>query len=288
MTGSGPSRTALLVAAGVVFASSEPDLRDLVDSDAVALARRLLQSTRPSLLRLIDSPNGRKLIRWLERCTIPGIIRHWNCRKQWIERTWRQARRDEYDMLVILGSGFDTLSLRTARAGGGMIRTVDVDHPATLAARRAALAGFDIPGHSFFAYDLSEPDLRASLERVILRDNSVFVVIEGVLMYLPPQRVNALFRELAGTASRRMRIAFSFMEQAGGSRPAFRPRSRLIDGWLRVRGEPFRSGLDPSRLDEWLKGLGFQLLSFAPTPDEARAVTGALRGECVSLAERVE
>lgn len=288
MTGDGPSRTALLVAGGVVYAAGDDRLCELVEPRAAELSRRMLQAARPSLLQLIDSRPGRWAIRALERWTIPGIIRHWNCRKVWLARAWESAQRDGFDTLIILGSGFDTLSLRVAQSSGGTIQTIDVDHPATLKARQSALSGFSEPSHSYIAHDLGHPHVGDALRPAISNEKSVFVVIEGVLMYLEPDRVNELFRELAAMAARRLRVAFSFMEKIGDFAPAFRPRSRLVDLWLGFWREPFRSGLDPNALAAWLKGRNFQLLEYSASPDDAPAAATKLHGECVALADRVE
>lgn len=288
MIGDGPSRTALVVAGGVAYAAGDPQLKGLVEPEAAKFTRRMLQYARPRLLRLIDSPLGRWAIRTLERWTIPGIIRHWNCRKVWLAQAWESARHDNFDTLVILGSGFDTLSLRVAQSAGGAIQTIDVDHPATLRARQSAVSDFSHPSHTFIAHDLGHPDVGETLRPAISNERSVFVVIEGVLMYLEPERVEELFRELAAMQLRNLRIAFSFMERLGDAPPAFRPRSRLVDIWLGLRREPFRSGLDPKELNAWLRKLGYQLLKYAASPDDAPTTDTKLRGEGVALADRVE
>ena len=285
-----PSRTALVVAGGVVFAAGEPAMQDIVDPDAARLTRSMLRMNAMGnrLLRLIDSRAGRILIRLIERCTIPGVIRHWNCRKRWFEQAWRRAHVDGFDTMVVLGSGFDTLSLRVAIEPGASIRTIDVDHPATLAARRYGIAGHVPQSHTLVEHDLGQSGLGVALGGAISADSSTFVLIEGVLMYLEPGRVSRLFAELSSLKLRRLRVAFTFMECSESAPPAFRPRSRLVDLWLRWRGEPFRSGLDPDELKKWLEEQGFQLLDFSRTPGRAEGDANMLRGECAAVADRIE
>jgi len=285
-----PSRTALVVSAGVVFAAGEPAMQGIVDPEAARWTRLLLR-TNPQgnrLLRLVDSWAGRMLIRLMERCTIPGVIRHWNSRKRWIEQAWRIASADGFDTLVVLGSGFDTLSLRIALAPDNETRTIDVDHPVTLTARRTGIAGLVSPSHLLVEHDLCQPGLGAAIGAAIPMKSSVFVLIEGVLMYLSPGRVSELFSELAALKAERLRVAFTFMEGSGSRPPAFRPRSRLVDGWLRWRGEPFRSGLDPENLASWLESRGYRLADFSTTPGRAPGCIHPLRGECAAVANRIE
>lgn len=279
-----PSRTALLVAGGICFAANEPELRGLVDAEAVRLTRLLLGACGPgrNLLRWIDSTQRRTLLKLLERCTIPGIVRHWICRKRWIEASWRAAQRDGFDTLVVLGCGFDTLSLRA----GETAHVIDVDRTPVLTVRRAALARLGLRDHALIEHDLEAPGLDRQLARALAPTSSTFVLIEGVLMYLEPSRVDDLFAELRELSGQRLRIGFTFMESPRGAAPAFRPRSRLVDAWLRWRREPFRSGLDPSELRGWLRQHGFELTHYSPTPARADAGLLSLRGEAVALADR--
>ncbi len=217
----------------------------------------------------------------LERWTIPGIVRHWVCRKQWLEAAWRAAQDDAYDTLIVLGCGFDTLSLRSSA------NAIDVDHPATLSVRRAALAQLNLRNHALIEHDLSAPGLRRKLEAALPSAVSTFVLIEGVLMYLDARGTDDLFAELRDLRSGRLRVAFTFMESPGGDPPAFRPRSRLVDAWLRLRGEPFRSGLDPCELAGWLRQRGFQLIGYSATPGRTNADACVLRGESAAVADRI-
>lgn len=283
-----PSRTALVVAGGVVFAADEPSLRGCVDPNAAQWTRDTLKSWAGGrrLLHWIDSRLGRKAIRLAERCTIPGIIGHWVCRKQWLAAAWRTAESAGFDTLVVLGSGFDSLSPRVAQASAGGILTVDVDHPATLAVRLAAIEKRVSEAHRFVSHDLSMPGLWAALQGVIPEAASTVVIIEGVLMYLQPERVSELFRELARLRLRQLRVAFTFMETAAGAPPAFRPRSRLIDAWLRLRREPFQSGLDPDTLGVWLQQRGYRLIEQSVAPGREPVLGNELRGECGAIADR--
>jgi methyltransferase (TIGR00027 family) len=283
-----PSGTALIVAAGIVLAARDSSLQAVVDPEIVRLTREMLACTRKGrrLLGWIDSPRRRILLRSLERVTIPGIIAHWTCRKHWLAKMWETARRDGFNTLLTLGSGLDARSLCVARREGECVATVDVDHPATLAVRRRAITGLVGSSHRLIEHDFSRAGLTAALQDALGQDSSVFVLAEGLLMYLDAARVDGLFAELARAPARRLRIAFTFMETRAGSAASFHPRSRLIDTWLRWRGEPFRSGLDPGSLAAWLDRSGFRLIEFSARPGRTGDRFGLLRGECAAVAER--
>ena len=287
MTGDAPSRTSLAVAAGVVFAAGEPALAEILPREAADLSRVLLSATSQGrkLLRWIDSRAGRIGLRLLDRCTVPGIIGHWVCRKRWIEDAWQAARREGFDTLVVLGSGFDTLSWRIAREADPSVRTIDLDHPATLVARRAGIASAGGPSPFLVEYDLRHKGLDRILSADLLGQSSTFVLIEGVLMYFDSHRISELFSELAALPARRLRVAFTFMEISHDGRPAFRPSNPLVDLWLRWRGEPFYSGFDCESLESWLRQHGFSLREFAQRPGHSYVGLICLpRGECAAIA----
>jgi methyltransferase (TIGR00027 family) len=272
----------------VVFASGEPALAGILPPEAAELSRVLLGATSQGrkLLRWIDSRAGRVALRLFDRCTVPGIIGHWVCRKRWIEDVWQAARREGFDTLVVLGSGFDTLSWRVARGAGPSVRTIDLDHPATLVARRAGIAAAGGPSPLLVEYDLCNKGLDHTLNFDLLGQSSTFVLIEGVLMYFDSGRIIELFAEIAALPALRLRVVFTFMEISHDGRTAFRPSNPLVDLWLKWRGEPFCSGFDCESLEPWLSQRGFSLSGIAQRPGHSYARGVRLpSGECGAVAE---
>lgn len=283
------SRTALAVAGGVVLADLDPRLHRILPPQTAALTRELLGASVEGrrLLRWIDTRAGRTALRLLERMTIPGIAAHWACRKRWLDDAWIEARDAGADTLVVLASGFDTLSLRAVRDATRVVRAIDVDHPATLGVRRPGLAAGGGPHPLLVEHDLSTQGLVRALEGAIPAGARTFVVVEGVLMYLGRPLVDAMFAALAALPSNSLRVAFTFMETTPVQPPAFRPRSRLIDAWLAWRGEPFQSGIEVDGLREWLHARGFALRSLAREPCHALVDRALPKGECAAIADRV-
>lgn len=282
------SRTALLVAGGVVFAAQESALQRCVVPGAAALSRSLLSSAAEGrrLLRLIDSRPGRWALRAAQRCTIPGIVGHWNCRKRWIDDAWHKARDEGFNTLVVAGCGLDTLTLRAARAGGG-VRIIEIDHPATSAMRQSALASIGETSSTLIRHDLGQPGLHGALRGVLRGDERTVFVIEGVLMYLTPERVWALLAEIASLPCDRIRLIFTYMETAPDGRAAFRPRSRLIDAWLALVGEPFRSGMKTDTLPGALARHGWRVVAMSRTPGHELVNLELPTGECAVVADAV-
>ena len=185
------SSTAKLIAAATLLLDSEPHHAALVAPGAAALCRRMLSgSTRDRwLARSAVSPPTRLLWRALERCTLPGVIEHYWHRKRWIEQRCRAMLAQGFDRVLVLGAGFDTLALRLA-AEFAQADLLEIDHPATQAAKRRALGSAAPRGVRFAALDLATQPLATALPG---DSRATLVLIEGVLMYLAPAPDNVMF-----------------------------------------------------------------------------------------------
>jgi methyltransferase (TIGR00027 family) len=283
------SSTAKVIAASTIALHHDPRTTNLVAPGAAALSELMLNSQPADrwLARSAKHPVTRRLWRAVEALTLPGIVQHYWHRKRWIEQQCRQALQSGANRIVVLGAGFDTLGLRLV-AERPALSVLEIDHPATQAAKRRALSAASPPvAHQprFVAADLSTeplPDMALGL-----RDDVVFIA-EGVLMYLQAERVHALFDALGDCGAGRVRLIFSFMSQWPDGSHGFRPRSKWIETWLKWRGEPFMWALPPQAAAGLLAQHGFALHTLASTADfspPAAPGTHALTGENLVLCE---
>lgn len=247
-----PSSTALLIAASTLLSASDARTADLVAPGAADWCRRLLWHRHRLLARSADwAPTG-WLWRRLEAWTLPGIQAHYWHRKRWLEQQVRQAlAEDPSRQLVVLGAGFDTLGLRLA-SEIPQLQVLELDHPATQAAKRAALGGAAPPNLSWLALDLARQELPIEC----LQPDRI-VLAEGLLMYLEPAQVQRLLAQLAGVP--RLQLLFSYMVRWPDGRAGFRPHSAAVERWLAWRQERFLWALPPAELPALLQGLGLAL-----------------------------
>jgi methyltransferase (TIGR00027 family) len=276
------SSTAKVIAASTIALHHDPQTAGLVAPGASRLCELMLNSNRGDrwLAHSAKNPITRALWRAVEALTLPGIVRHYWHRKRWIETQCRRALQEGANRVIVLGAGFDTLGLRLL-AEQPALSVLEIDHPATQAAKRQALNEASPPITTqphYLALDLSTqawPDLGLSHS-----DDAVFI-IEGVLMYLQADRVQALLNALRDCGAGRVRLIFSFMSQWPDGGHGFRPRSALIETWLRWRGEPFMWALPPAEMAGLLAEHGFALLALASSQDFSPAAAPgqqALRG----------
>ena len=285
-----PSNTALIVAAGLQLARHLPGLDRVLPHEAIVHGARVLRRAHPRMAAMLDKPWFVRFCGRLERATLPGFVLHLALRKRRLRDLAQGAIGDGCRQVVLLGAGFDTLCMEL-QASHPQLACFEIDHPATQRVKRAA-AGADAGGITFVAVDLAQRPLAEVLAACPQFDPKVptLFVAEGLLMYVPLAAVAALFEQIARTGPAN-RVAFTWLAPQADGKPNFSRRSRLIDAWLALRGEPFLSGMAPAALPAFLHRAGLELVEVAESaavlqaaaPLENRSVP--LAGEYVAFAK---
>jgi len=293
------SATAYVIACSTVFLSREPRYAHLVPALTVQTSTCFMRDRSPvsrQLIGLMERHWFRSVVAALERAVVPGIMLHYLLRKRWIEDRVRACLAEGVDQIVILGAGFDTLALRLHREFPH-VRFIEVDHPATQQIKRRALESRFMPASniSYIAADLTQESWeRTLLSRSDYRDQAhTLVIAEGVLMYLQPNDLDAIFRFLREHTDQRSRFLFTFMEPTDDGKISFHNATRLLDSWLRWRGEPFTWGMRREALSSYLHEAGFSLQQLATHEtfrwqycSPAFSAIPLAEGEYICLAER--
>jgi methyltransferase (TIGR00027 family) len=246
------SRTALLIAASLVLLHDDAKYSRLVSKTSADLCAQVLQehSAQTRLfLKIVRQSWFRPIAKLIERITIPGILLHYALRKKCIRELVRSALANGVDQVVILGAGFDPLSSELQRE----FPTPpfwEIDHPATQRHKVRACSEIGIERVHFVAVDLAA----AGLEREALIKSDfdpakrTFWIAEGLLMYFPADVVSSLMKTLSTLNAPGSEFAFTFMEKQGDGQLRFDSQTKLVDSWLRRRGEPFLWGTTRSEL----------------------------------------
>lgn len=179
--------------------------------------------------------------------------------------------------LVILGAGLDTFAYRQPDWAAGL-RIVEVDHPASQRDKRARLAaaGVEPPSNlEFHAIDFATTSLADGLAPCRLpTDAPVFFFWLGVMMYLAPPAVDAVFSVL-GSQPRASEVVFSFANADSGGLIAFADDGAAPaapgDAELQAAaaGEPWLSVFDPDTLAARVRAHGFSDVSMLSVEDGA-------------------
>ena len=284
------SSTARLIARSTLLAARDQKRHRLVPAGAVAPLAAMLAADGPALwFKLaLHHPGAGALLRRLERTVLPGIITHYLARKRWLENATTAALASGCTQVVVLGAGFDSLAWRLHRDRPG-VQFFELDHPATQAAKRAALRVE--PNFTFLAADLA-----SVLPGQVLRSCPAFsparptlFLAEGLLMYFPEDRVTALLHDLAGLTRPAATVLFSFMAKQPDGSISFQGEHAAVGWWLRRQCEPFRWGIARTDLPGFLRVFGLESRALADHEvlrDKILAPLGLAglplaRGECL-------
>lgn len=165
-----------------IYRAQESERKDALFRDPYA---RRLAGERGQ--RIVESIPQRQSMAW------PMIVRT----AVFDEIIVRAVREEGFDTVLNLAAGLDARPWRLDLPSG--TRWVDVDLPAILAHKQRELSG----EHTHCRYEARAADLREEAARrrvfadVAREAGRVLVVTEGLLIYLEPEQVAALARDLA-------------------------------------------------------------------------------------------
>jgi methyltransferase (TIGR00027 family) len=251
------SRTALLIAASLVLLHQDARYSRLISKTSADLCARVLEkhSSQARLFsKIVRQSWFRPIAKLVERITIPGILLHYALRKKCISELVHSALANGVAQVVVLGAGFDPLTSELQREFPTALFW-EIDHPATQRHKVRACSEIGIERVHFVAIDLAA----AGLEREALIKNDfdptkrTFWIAEGLLMYFPADIVSSLTRTLSSLSAPGSQLAFTFMEKQRDGRAQFDSQTKLVDWWLRIRGEPFLWGTTRSELAELIQ-----------------------------------
>ena len=246
------SRTALLIAASLVVLHNDPKHSALVSKSAAELCGQVLEnySAKTRMFsKIVRQIWFQPIAKLIEHTTIPGILLHYALRKKCITGLVRSALTNGTTQVVVLGAGFDPLSFELQREFPTP-EFWEIDHPATQHYKVRAFPEIGRERVHFVAADLSVTglDKEALIKSGFDPAKRTFWIAEGLLMYFPADVVSSLMRTLAGLSAPESQLVFTFMEKQDDGRIRFDSQTKLVDSWLRRRGEPFLWGSTRSEL----------------------------------------
>jgi methyltransferase (TIGR00027 family) len=251
------SRTALLIAGTLVLLHHDPKYSGLVSKMSSDLCARVLENHSAQtrlFLKIVRQTWFRPFATFIERITIPGILVHYALRKKCISELARSALAGGVAQVVILGAGFDPLSFELQKEFSAA-EFWEIDHPATQRYKMHACSEIGVERVHFVAVDLSAADLdrNALTSDGFDQAKRTFWIAEGLLMYFPADTVSSLIKTLSALSAPGSQFAFTFMEKQKDSHIRFDSQTKLVDWWLRTRGEPFLWGTTRGELGELMR-----------------------------------
>jgi methyltransferase (TIGR00027 family) len=257
MRKAGPSKTARKVALNIITLGAEPGMDEILPAAIVDATARLLVESGAAGATGVRWSRSRKMVAvykafdWM----MPGQFEAFAHRKAFCERQVREGIGAGAGQVLVLGAGYDTMGWRLAPEFAE-VQFFEIDHPATA---RLKAKGIDAMGQRanlhLIAEDLGERQLVDVLDADEAWDSTARTVIvaEGLLMYLPPNAVRALFAQCAAICGAGSRIAFTYIGTRSDGRPDAGPWTRLVLWILRISGEPWLWSIRACELGLFLK-----------------------------------
>lgn len=261
-------------------------------AEGAALARAVAlreSGAADQALELLLSWSARMVLRssWTRRLTLylvdkfaPGMAGYHLTRTQFFDERLRDALAHGAKQIVLLCAGLDSRAHRFRQLLAG-VTIFEVDHPQTSAWKQSLvktrLTDLQVTnqGVRYVTCDLCVDSLHARLLAAGLKaELTTFVIWEGATMYLEEATV-ALTLENLFRAADSISVAFDYLDQRALDAPSSFPGAkRNLDAVAR-RGEPYLCGVDPARLEVFVKPLGFsvELNKYAKEVAERNAVT---------------
>jgi methyltransferase (TIGR00027 family) len=261
------SSTALFVANGLWWVSNHPSLSVEVPERMAMLNHAMVRHLNTGIFSIrnrFSSALLRLKTSLMQKIAMPGFYLHFALRKRCIEDHVRAALSQDAQQLIVLGAGFDTLSLRISQ-DFPEIQVIEIDHSATQRCKGDALNRLE---HRFENLNLIPLDLtQNTLHEILLQSEhydsskpAVFVA-EGLFMYLQEQEVKELLGQIRRHSSSGSRLIFTYMEEIREGNFQFRNASRAVTIWLKMKREVFNWGLKNEQLSPFLDRSGYKLIA---------------------------
>jgi methyltransferase (TIGR00027 family) len=266
-----PSRTSIMVAAGRAFGALEPDPAvrnpDYLAARFLSDAELDLIREHPIVAALRGGADAYETNRHITDVGIIATLMH--MRTRYIDDELARAVGEGATQIVILGAGLDTRAyrLRDILDAGGVRpqqspTVFEVDFPATQANKRARVAEVigQEPGYvRYVPVDLSQADPGAALEAAgFERSRKSFFVLEGVSMYLTPDRMASTLAFVRSAAAPGSRLVLDFITESimrSQQKHDDMPASKYTSNW----GEPWFFGVPDGKERQYFEAQGFRV-----------------------------
>jgi methyltransferase (TIGR00027 family) len=213
-----------------------------------------------------------------------GLRSHVVLRARFTEDALAEAVTRGVSQYVVLGAGLDTFAYRQPEWARGL-EIVEVDHPASQAAKRETLTRAEVPIPANVRYadvDFEHETLASGLARCgVSRERLTFFSWLGVTMYLTRDAIDAVLATIV-TFPRGSEIVLTFA-QPRTHEPG--DGGQLAAGAAAL-GEPWLSYFEPAEMAALLSRHGFSTVQF-PTRDEVIARYYADRRDGLGAPRRI-
>ena len=191
-----------------------------------------------------------------------GIYEYVIARTKYIDAAFKRALSEGFDQILLFGAGFDTRALRF-QAEAQRTCIFELDAPPTQHAKiqQYQKRHLDVPANLvFIAIDFDKESLPEKLDQAGFHkaQKSLFI-LEGVLMYLKPESVQATFQTIRKYAGAGSRVVFDYVRASvlRGEKTLFGEAgaAQTVSG----AGEGWQFGIEPDEVASFVAAFDFEI-----------------------------
>ena len=191
----------------------------------------------------------------------PGVQVGLMCRVRYIDEVLKEAINSDFDVVVNLGAGFDTRSLRID--GIGSLKIYEIDHPTVIAEKRKRFkkAGFGIPANlELVPIDFDSLILKQGLEDAGYNPSlKTLFIWEGVTQYITKEAIESTLGYISRSKDG-SRVVFTYVLKEYIDNPGSFPELKVLYKQIK---KIWINGMDPSTMNSYLEKFGLKLLEDA-------------------------
>lgn len=253
-----PSTTALFVAHGMYYNTHQKHLKSDVPKDMAAYNAKLIDHVYG-----IKSSFAKRLKNMqcaiAQFFTIDGFYLHFLTRKKCIEKEALEAIKNGAKQVVALGAGYDTLCTRLAPQFPD-VQFIELDHPATAKNKIGIFQElkWQHENTTYLSGDLMEIDHILN-EKDLNKNLKTVFICEGVLMYIPENKISDLLQKLHDNFKEDSTFIFTFMEEDKPGNFQFKNAKTFVKLLLKIKGEPFSWGIPSIKLNAFTSKHGWDV-----------------------------
>jgi methyltransferase (TIGR00027 family) len=254
-TEKGPSKMAELIALHRFGESRKPE------SERICYDPYAVHFVNPETLAMAatNPEKTKEMSEYYERL-FPGLANSIRARVRYFDDFVKGLLNEGIEQLVILGAGYDT---RAYRIDGlkGKIRVFEVDHPVTQRVKIEKIKEIfgSLPDHVMFVPVDFETDNFGEklLEQGYDRSRKTLFILEGLIMYIPPDAVDETLSFIVKNSGKGSSIIFDYYVESVVDGTCELEVGKNIRNFLVQQGEPLQFGIKEEVTETFLAARGF-------------------------------
>jgi len=190
----------------------------------------------------------------------PGLANSIRARVRYFDDFVKNYLNEGLEQLVILGAGYDTRAYRIEGLKG-KVRVFEVDHPDTQRVKIEKIKEIfgSLPDHvAFVPVDFGTDNFGERLfEQGYNRSQKTLFVLEGLIMYIPPEAVNETLSFIVKNSGKGSSVIFDYYLESVVDGTCELEVGKNIHNFLAQVGEPLKFGIKEGMVESFLTARGF-------------------------------